>query len=100
MNKLNNFMIMEKIFPNRVQCMYIDHCDYIADKIFVENELRVKFGNEYGKDGEKYCYVFCKIKRNDVEKFIDCMKKLENKMLLMGYVDYTEKCNEMMRVFQ
>ena len=38
--------------------------------------------------------VFCKVKKKDSIRFEDALEKLKDKMLVMGYSDYPEVCNE------
>ena len=41
-----------------------------------------------------YCIIFCKVFKRDVQRFEDALEKLKDKMLLLGYRDYADVCNE------
>lgn len=71
---------------------YVDTDEYLADSLFINNKLRVKYGKEYKHERSKYIIIFCKIKKADTEKFYASMEKLKNKMLLMGNTDYLDFC--------
>lgn len=73
---------------------YIDHLDYLADSLFIQEEITVKFENEYGNESDPYCIIFCKVKKKDEERFRRALGKLENKMLLTGHMDYPDVCKK------
>ena len=52
------------------------------------------FGDEYVKENSPYHVIFCKIRKRDEKKFLD------DKMLLMGYKDYQEVCDNFIRVVE
>lgn len=43
----------------------IDTTDYLADQLFVKNEVRVWFGQEYICPDGPYCVIFCKCRKRD-----------------------------------
>ena len=73
--------------------VYIDTEWYLADNIFIQEKLRVRFGREGRKQGSPYRIIFCKVRKRDAKKFVRSMERLYNKMLLMGYAD-ADKCLE------
>lgn len=99
MEYVKNYAILNKTLFGKLHCMYIDYPDYIADEIFRTNGIHVKFGKEYYKEGNKYGFIFCKIKQRDKDKFVKCMDELMNKMLLLGFRDYEFECNRMLKIF-
>ena len=72
---------------------YIDTEWYLADNIFIQEKLRVRFGREGRKQGSPYRIIFCKVRKRDTKKFVRSMERLYNKMLLMGHAD-VDKCLE------
>lgn len=73
---------------------FIDTEDYFGDQLFIQQEVRVFFGKEYEKKGEKYLIIFCKIRKKDEEKFLKALGRLEKKMILMGNEDYINFCED------
>ena len=73
--------------------------NYLADDLFIKYKIRVKFGREFWKDDDKYALIMCKIKKRDVPKFIQAIEELENKALLIGYVDYPDFCKKTIESF-
>ena len=67
--------------------------DFMADQIFVNHKLRVKFKGEFHKAGEKYVMICITIKKKDKDTFIKCMEELKNKAALLGHTDYQEFCD-------
>lgn len=78
---------------------YIDTNEFLADQIFVNKELSVKFLSHFGRNDSKYVIVFCKIKKKDKEKFLQSLKELNNKMLLMGHTDYESFSSKLFTAF-
>jgi len=74
--------------------MIIDTPEYLADSLFIQEQVRVDFGKEYRKEDSAYVMIFCKIRKKDENKFLKALGRLENKMLLMGYRDYRNFCRD------
>jgi hypothetical protein len=76
---------------------FVDTYEYLADNLFIQEKMRVHFGNEYNKKGCKYVIVLCRVKKRDEEKFLKVMEKLKNKMLILGNRDYIEFCDSLLK---
>lgn len=74
---------------------FIDVSEYLADSIFIKHKVRVWFQQEYRKEGTDYIAIFCKVRKKDRADFLNAMKELEQKMLLLGYHDYSAFCTEL-----
>ena len=74
--------------------MFIDTADYLADQLFIRHKVRVWFGKEFVKKDSPFRLILCKVKKKDVDRFLDALGELENKMLLRGYPEYTEFCHQ------
>lgn len=70
---------------------YIDTQEFRADELFVQERVRVEFG-ETGRPTEDcpYRVVMCRIFKWDDKKFLRALKRLENIMLLSGDSGYLE----------
>ena len=73
--------------------VFVDVKEYLADNLFIYEKVRVWFQKEYWKEDTCYKIIFCKVRKKDELKFLEALKKLENKMLLFGYSDYIDFCN-------
>ena len=60
----------------KFQYVFLDSEDYLADQLF------------------------CKIRKRDEKKFLDALSEMYDKMLLMGYKDYQEVCDNFIRVVE
>ncbi len=75
--------------------VFFDTDDYLADRIFINKRIRIKYGDTYNIPGDKYEIIICKVKKKDEQKFLEGMEELSNKMALMGYDDYDSYCEIM-----
>lgn len=89
---MSNYMRTDKFNPFRVYFFYVDCKEKLADDVFIENELTVYFHGDYYNKESKYMWVSCSVKRRDVSKFEECMERLHDKVLILGYTDYDEFC--------
>ena len=92
---MKNFVRLNKLSLLNRHYTFVDTRDYLADQVFINNKLRVHFGGEMCKDGEKYIFVLCHVRKRDAERFELSMKDLRNKMLLLGNNDYLDFCDNM-----
>lgn len=88
--KLNGFRIFS------VSYVYVDHQDHLAESLFRQAKISVRYGREYVHESSPYCIVFCKVRKADAAKFEKSIEKLKDKMLLCGHTDYAEVCGEIM----
>ena len=88
-----------RFFRNK-QFAYIDTTGYLADRIFIENKVRVKFCGDYKHREKNYVIVICKVKEKDVPMFLQALKELKNRAILMGNTDYETFCKEQIRLMQ
>lgn len=87
-------------FSRYKQFAYIDTMGFLADRIFIENKVRVKFCGDYKHREKNYVVVICKVKEKDVLMFLQALKELKNRALLMGNTDYETFCKEQIRLMQ
>ena len=90
-----NYMKLDCWKPFRSRFMYIDTTEYLADRRFAFNEIKVKFfRGEFHKTGTEYIVVMCEISSKDEQRFATVMEKLKTNMLLLGHEDYEAACHE------
>ena len=70
---------------------------YVADSLFYRRKIPVRFREELARDGDKYRFIFCKIKKQHKKTFEEALEELKNKMCLLGHTDYEEYCDHMMK---
>lgn len=91
----NNY---SELKPNRFSrynnFVYIDTTGFLADRIFVENKVRVKFCGDYKRKDKNYVIVICKVKKKDVPVFLKSLEELKNRAIIMGNTDYEAFCTE------
>ena len=94
-----NYIELKTLNPLKLEYAFLDTDKYLVDQIFIDNEIKVKFGKvKFGKEFKnkkrKYRFIFCSINKKDKIKFLACMGYLKNKMLLMGNYDYLKECEK------
>lgn len=94
-----NYIQLKSKNPLACEFAYFDNEQLFADQIFIQKKIHVQFGAEFAKQEFKYRLIFCKIKKQDKDKFLEAMEDLEKKMLLCGYPDYKEYCQDFMKIF-
>ena len=87
-----NYFDLKKFSLNKKIFAYVDTDQHLADQLFIKHKVRVNFGQEYAMPDTSYRVIMCSITKKDVSGFLAALKELENKMILMGHVDYSEFC--------
>lgn len=97
----NNYLqLKSNRFSRYNNFVYIDTTGFLADRIFAQNEIKVKFCGDYFHREKNYVVVFCKVKKKDVSVFLQSMAELANRAILMGNTDYESFCKEQIRLMQ
>lgn len=100
MMRMKNYWKMSDFSIFSVLYAYVDHSSYLADQLFVQNKVTMKFESEMVKDGSPYCIVFCKVLKRDAERFEETLGRLKDKMLLLGHKDYPDVCGEIAKMIE
>ena len=98
-NVVNYIQLKSGKLSRYINFAYIDATGYLADRIFIENKVRVKFCGEYKHREKNYVVVTCKVKEKDVSVFLQSMAELKNRAILMGNTDYESFCKEQFERF-
>lgn len=74
--------------------VYFDANEYLANKLFVEQKIRLKILLEYYvKDSpDAYRTIVCRVNKRHIDRFIGAIEKLSRNMLLCGHPDYLDFC--------
>lgn len=78
----------------------VDVPEHLAERLFLQNRVRVRFCGEYALPALPYRMVFCKCRKKDREAFEAAMDTLPDMMLLCGYSGYAEFCEGFMKSFR
>ena len=89
----NYLKLARPSFLYRYFC-FVDTDEFLADDLFISQKIRVYFLNDYRKEESKYCFVICKVRKRNVDKFLYALERLETKMLLAGHYDYPAFCKK------
>ena len=91
---MKNFWKMGDFSLFTIPYVYVDHISYFAESLFIQRKIVMKFKGEMARIDSPYRVIFCKVLKRDVQKFEDALEKLKDKMLLLGYSDYVDVCDE------
>ena len=91
---MKNFWKLDGFSLFMIPYVYVDHHSYLADDLFIQRKIIMKFKEEMARIDSPYCIIFCKVLKRDVQKFEDALEKLKDKMFLFGHNDYVSVCNE------
>ena len=83
---------LEKFSLRYVHYAFVDVHPYLADQLFCDHRVTVRFGDEYGRGDTDYRIVFCKVRKRDERAFLAALEELPDKMLLCGHLDYMDFC--------
>ena len=97
---MTNFWKLRDFRPFSVLYAYIDHEDYLADALFIQEQIPVRFPKEMVKKGEPYRVIFGRVRKKDCDRFEKVLEKLPDKMLLCGHTDYADFCNDIAKVIR
>ena len=97
---MKNYLKLDGLSILSVPYMYIDHKDYLADSLLAQNQVSIRFEEEFERNGSPYCVIFCRVKKKDIAGFEKTMESLYNKMLLFGHNDYRESCEKLMEMLE
>jgi len=95
---MKNYWRMSDFSIFSVPYAYVDHSSYLADQLFVQNKITMKFKGEMARENSPFRIVFCKVLKRDATKFEEALGKLKDKMLLLGYTDYSKTCDEIAKM--
>ena len=91
---VQNYIRLKTRSPFSRQYMFIDTSEYLADNLFCNHKVPLKFGKEMVDKDTKYVIISCKIHKQYEEQFVKALLELPNKMLLFGHTDYIEYCKK------
>ena len=66
---MKNYWRMSDFSIFSVPYAYVDHNSYLADRLFVQNKVTMKFKGEMRRKNSSYCIIFCKVLKCYVERF-------------------------------
>lgn len=95
-----NYISLKKFSLRFRHFCFIDTDRYLADALFIKHKVRVWFKQEAHKEGTDFVFIFCKVRKKDVDKFLTALDELKGKMLLMGCSEYQEFCEECEKMFR
>lgn len=98
-NVANYIQLKSGKLSRYINFVYIDTTGFLADRIFAQNEIKVKFCRDYFHKEKKYVVVMCKVKKKDAPVFLQSMEELESRAIIMGNADYETFCKKQFERF-
>lgn len=89
---MENYLKLKTFSPFSSSYVFLDCEEYLSDQLFIKHRVPVKFGGEFVKKDSRYRIIRCKIRKRYEKCFLKALSEMYNKMLLRGYNDYQEFC--------
>lgn len=87
---MENYRKIRKHSGKWAYFIFMDHKDYIADSLFIQEKCPVEFLQQYEKQGTDWVMVCVRVRKPDIPKFKAAMAKFRNAALLKGHDDYEQ----------
>lgn len=78
--------------------IFLDTDRYMAEQLFIKHGINVKFGSEFVREDTPYRFICCKIKKRAEQQFLDALKEMDTKAVLLGYHEYDKYCNALSEI--
>lgn len=91
---MKNYIKLKDKIPFHYMYFYLDvyrDGQYIAAKIFDENKVKIKADKIYKNKDSNFIAHIVKINKKDEELFLQCLEKLYNTIILLGYKNYEDE---------
>lgn len=72
--------------------LYVDVPEYLADDLFSNEDVDVRFLREYEDPGSDYRVIYARCRKRDTPRFLSAIDRLTNKAMLCGYPGYKDFC--------
>lgn len=92
---MKNYLKIKRFSLFYYHYAFLDASEHMADQLFIQHKINVKFGPEMTRDDIPYRIIFCKIRKKDKEKFLKSLEKMYDKAILLGYLDYDKYSKEL-----
>ena len=89
---MENYLKLKTFSPFSCSYVFLDCDEYLADQLFIKHKVSVKCGGEFVRDDSRYRIISCKIRKKYEQSFLKALSEMYNKMILRGYGDYQEFC--------
>lgn len=89
---MKNYLTLNRFSLLYDHYAFIDVPAYYADQIFIRHQVTVRIGKEYRHPDQPYVVIFCKVRKQDRNRFLSALSELNLKMILCGYPRYEEFC--------
>ena len=99
---MDYFIPVKKFSPTHKYFMYMDAADeYHADSLLRKHNVHAKFfGNEWCSPEGRYRFLYCSVPKAEVGRFEKAMSELPTRMLLLGYEDYIDSWERMVKFLE
>lgn len=97
-----NYINLKSSIPGQLGFAYLDRREYLADTIFLKHGIRPIFrkGEWVHPDYEDWCLIMCWVRKKHSKTVLKVFEELNNKILLLGYTEYSTLCEHFQEVIQ
>ncbi len=94
---MKNYLRLEKTFTGR-KYVFVDTVDHFYKQVFPSCGIKIRKCREYIREGSALRLVICKVLRRDIDQFEVVINEVRNKALLLGYREYDEACEMLIKM--
>lgn len=91
---IKNYRKVKKLSLLNAHYVFVNNDEPFAEQLFVDNQIRVRFGKKKEIEGVLYHVISCKVRKRDSDTLQAAFEKLKLKLLLSGYTDYLNVCKD------
>ena len=92
---MNNYIRVGCFSPFHHRFIFVDTKDYVSIRLLAAADIGVSHVKEMMKRGSPYRLIVCHVRKKDLDKFYEVLKKLRNRILILGYKDYDKVCDDL-----
>ena len=70
---MKNYLTLNRFSLLYDQYAFIDVPAYYADQLFIRHQVTVRFGKEYRHPDQPYVVIFCKVRKQDRNRFLSAL---------------------------
>ena len=91
-NGMTNYLRIGRAPLRREKFVFVDTKELLSAKLFVDAGIKINRVKIIAKADSPFRLIFCRIRKKQVDRFLETLATLRDHALLFGYRDYDEMC--------
>lgn len=94
-NEKRNYIELHSYLPWRKNFAYVDTTRRIADRLFIDKKIIIKFKGDFSHKEDGYIIVLASCRNRDWDDVKKVLLSMHDKMILIGKSDYSQYCESL-----